>query len=278
MEWGTLVERQKNRGACSAPGGEVDAAAKNGAGDSIVRKTGLNYATVPVEGSKEAGSKELTMKKMTLAMVLLIGAPMAVCADVSKEEVKKLCAAGISNDVILSYVRSNGPVAKLSADDLLELKQAGANNALLAALLTGPTRATTPSPVYAPPVVPSDTYVPAPSSPVYSTIPSYGPSDIYDDYYPSVYYSGGYSAYCGPSLGLGFGYCGGFYGNRFRGFYGNSRFVRSFPGSGISRFAGGSFGHGQSVSSIGGGHSGFGGGHFGGGGAHGGGGGHGGHR
>jgi len=217
------------------------------------------------------------MKKMTLAVVLLISGPLAVFADVSKEDLKKLCAAGISNDVILSYVRSNGPLVKLSAEEVVELRQAGANNGLLVALLSTPSPASTVSPVYSPPVAPSVTYVPPPSSVVYSTIPS-DTSAVYDDFYPGAYYSPSYSAYGAPSFGIGCGYyggryCGSRYGNRYCGgfgVYGGTRFV-----GGFSTFGG------HYPANFGGGHPSFGGhtgGGFGGGSGHGGGGGHGGHR
>src|SRR5258707_14757989 len=77
------------------------------------------------------------MKKFAMALAILAALPLAAVAQVSKEDLKKLSAAGISDEVILSYVRSNGGVAKLSADDVIELKQAGASEKLLSTVLAG---------------------------------------------------------------------------------------------------------------------------------------------
>lgn len=105
------------------------------------------------------------MRKLTLSASLslfgLFG--LSAFADVTKEELKKLASAGVSEDVILSYIRTNGPVVKLSSDDLIELKQAGLGDKALAAAAAGtapaaPAPAPTPSPtvvesrVVAPPV------------------------------------------------------------------------------------------------------------------------------
>src|SRR5262245_19939343 len=79
----------------------------------------------------------MTMK--TLAMTLtFLALPLALAAQVTKEDIKKLTAAGISDEVILSYVKANGPVAKLSAEDVIELKQAGASEKLLSVILDSP--------------------------------------------------------------------------------------------------------------------------------------------
>ena len=78
------------------------------------------------------------MKTFALAFVLAGFAPACAFADVSKEEIRRLVAAGVSEDVVLSYVRQNGPVVRLSADDLVELKAAGAGDRILAALISNP--------------------------------------------------------------------------------------------------------------------------------------------
>src|SRR5579859_1334941 len=132
------------------------------------------------------------MKKMMLTLALLIGAPLTVFADVSKEDLKKLAAAGISDGVILSYVKANGPVAKLSPEDVIELKQAGVKESLLADALSVPRPAPRPSPTYVPPTT------------VYSTGQYYDPSVVYDDVYPGSYSYGDWG-YAYPSYGLGFG-------------------------------------------------------------------------
>lgn len=119
----------------------------------------------------------------TLSMVGLLALP--VFADVTKEDLKKLAAAGISEEVILSYIKANGPVSKLSVDDLVELKNAGLTEKVLAA-------AAAPPPV-SPQVVENRSY--------YST-PSYGsPSPYYSSYYSPYRYSSGsyYPSYYYPS-------------------------------------------------------------------------------
>src|SRR5262245_5591053 len=69
----------------------------------------------------------------TLAMLLCLAA--ASFADVGKEELKKLVQAGLSEDLILGYVHSKGPVARLSADDVIDLKKAGLSDSLLSKLI-----------------------------------------------------------------------------------------------------------------------------------------------
>ena len=71
------------------------------------------------------------MKKMLIAVAALGLVPAAAVADVSKEDLKKLAAAGISDEVILTYLRTHGPMLPLTADDLVELKQAGVSDRIL---------------------------------------------------------------------------------------------------------------------------------------------------
>jgi hypothetical protein len=161
------------------------------------------------------------MKMMTLTLAFLAGMPLALMAQVSKDDLKKLTAAGISDGVILSYVRSHGPVEKLSAEDVIELKKAGASENLLTALLGNAGAAARPSSA---PSAPAQAVSPAPSTTVvYETTPSYSPSVYYDGYYPA-YYSPWYSGYYGPWLGFGVyggrsfgGFRGGSFGGRFVG-------------------------------------------------------------
>ena len=61
------------------------------------------------------------MKRLMLVLGLLSSFPLALAAEVSKEELKMLASAGISDNVILSYVKTHGPVAKLSPEDIIEL-------------------------------------------------------------------------------------------------------------------------------------------------------------
>lgn len=154
------------------------------------------------------------MKKLALVLGLLAAAPLAASADVSKEDIKKLAAAGVGDEVILAFIRSNGPVVRLTADDIVELKQAGAGEKVLSALVGGagaPQKVQTQivekvveRPVY---VSSSPTYVVDPPSYYY---PSYyysnyaWPSTYYYSSYSSCYPRYSYSSYCGPRLGVSY--------------------------------------------------------------------------
>ena len=147
--------------------------------------------------------------KMAAAVLGVLGVlSMPVLADVTKEDLKKLTSAGISEEVILSYVKANGPMAKLSAQDLIDLKQAGASEKLLASVL-----AVSTAPVG--PAAPQDTrrsvvggqvYPPTTVPYVYDSTPYYyTPSTVYYSssspgyYYPRSYYSPSYSYSTWPS-------------------------------------------------------------------------------
>jgi hypothetical protein len=156
------------------------------------------------------------MKTMIATFGFLAALPLAAAAQVTKEDIKKLVAAGVSEDVVLTYVRANGPAPKLSADDIVELKQAGAGEKVLAALAAGTTSAPAPAPrtevvervVEKPVYVPQTTYVySTPSSSSYwcsshysydgchtyvRPIVTYG---YYSSWYPRHYYGGYYGGY-----------------------------------------------------------------------------------
>ncbi|HVE40623.1 MAG TPA: hypothetical protein VNM14_12080 [Planctomycetota bacterium] len=127
------------------------------------------------------------MNAIILALALL------AAGQVSKEDIKKLTAAGISDEVILSYVKANGGVARLSAEDVVELKQAGASEKLLTSILSNSApseQRVVERPVQNAPAPTTTTYVD--STPYY-----YTPSPVYasDYYYPSTYYYPYYSYY-----------------------------------------------------------------------------------
>jgi hypothetical protein len=65
----------------------------------------------------------------TLAAVFLLST--AAFADVTKEDLKKLAAAKISDSVVVAYVRAYGPMPRMSAQDLIELKSAGLSDKVL---------------------------------------------------------------------------------------------------------------------------------------------------
>ena len=145
------------------------------------------------------------MKNIGIAIAILAAAPLAASADVSKEDIKKLAGAGVGEEVILTFIRSNGPVARLTADDLIELKQAGASERVLTALAGGSAPAARPQvverqvervverPVYAP----ATTYV-YESPSYYTGYYPYWPNYYYSNCYPRYSYST-YSPRCGAS-------------------------------------------------------------------------------
>jgi hypothetical protein len=77
------------------------------------------------------------MTKILLTLALTGLVPVSAWADVSKEEIKRLLSAGVSEDVVLTFIQQHGPVAPLQSDDLVELRQAGAGDRVLSALLAG---------------------------------------------------------------------------------------------------------------------------------------------
>lgn len=67
----------------------------------------------------------------TLIVLLLMAVP--AMADVTKNDVKKLLDAKVSDSVIVEYVKTNAPV-RMTADDLASLKNAGATDNVLTVL------------------------------------------------------------------------------------------------------------------------------------------------
>jgi hypothetical protein len=138
------------------------------------------------------------MKRLLLALGMLCALGTAAFADIGKEELKKLARAGISDDVILSYVRSQGPVARLSADDVIELKAAGLSDGLLTTLVSlaepGASK-------------PAESSTPDSTAAATAKLRS-DPSVIYDGryYYPRSYFTSEYGAYCSPALGISVAY------------------------------------------------------------------------
>ncbi|HZE99312.1 MAG TPA: hypothetical protein VE981_20075 [Planctomycetota bacterium] len=192
------------------------------------------------------------MKKITLTLALLAGLPLALAAQVTKEDIKKLTTAGISDDVILSYVKANGGVARLSADDIIELKQAGASEKVLSVVLGQAPAAAPAYPQQQQQAPATQTYERAYSAPsttyVYDSNAYYTPSVSYSAYiggyypyyypysygygscYPRYYGYGGYGGYCAPRYSSGYyaprystGYCAPSYASS-RGYAGVSSY------------------------------------------------------
>ena len=95
-------------------------------------------------------------------------------AEVTKEDLQRLAAAGISDGVVLAYIRSHGPVPKLSAQDLIELKNAGVSNNVLERIAAGEPESKVEPPVANTPVRTEviERQVPAVSPPTVVYVPS----------------------------------------------------------------------------------------------------------
>src|SRR5437870_10523845 len=87
------------------------------------------------------------MKSWWTALFLLV-ASLQLLADVTKEEVRRLLDAHVSDPTIIAYVQKNGPMQPLSIEDVTELKKAGASDDVMRALLDAsrPSEAVIPSP------------------------------------------------------------------------------------------------------------------------------------
>jgi hypothetical protein len=138
------------------------------------------------------------MKRLLPTLAMLCALEAAAFADVGKEDLKKLAQAGVSDDVILSYVRSKGSIARLSADDIIELKTAGLSDGLLAKLVALPEPAAAGT---------AESSTPSSTAAATAKLLS-DPSVVFDGryYYPRSYFTSEYSAYCSPALGIGVAY------------------------------------------------------------------------
>ena len=109
---------------------------------------------------------------------------------VTKEDLRKLLDAGVSDQTIIEYIRSNGPAEPLSVEDVTDLKKAGASDSILRAML----EASRTSEAMTPSHPPADrstttTYYSYPSYSYSSYDPYYYP---YYSYYPSLSFSYSY--------------------------------------------------------------------------------------
>ncbi len=167
-------------------------------------------------------------------------------------EVEKLVKAKIGDDTIVAFVASSNTSYRLTASDLISLKEQGVSDRVLEAMLARQ-RTSSEAPQVAvaqaaPVVQQQQPAQPAPGQTVYpggpvpmqqqpTTIvvqqpaqtvvqPVYYPSTSYYGYAPSYYpysYGYGYSSYWYPSVGVSFGLgrgWGGYYGGHYGGGYG----------------------------------------------------------
>ena len=132
------------------------------------------------------------MKAFLSAALLFLGTSTAF-AVVTKDDVRKLLVAGISEETILHFIHRNAPSAPLSPEDITELKNAGAGDKVLNAMLEA-SKASASS--Y------SSESTPAPSITTYYS--SYSTYD-YPYYYPYSFYYPYYPYYYGyPFFSIGF--------------------------------------------------------------------------
>ena len=124
------------------------------------------------------------MKSTALVIAFLAAFPLAATAGVTKDDIKKLAENGISDGVIIAYIKANGPAPKLSADDILELKKAGVSDKVLETALAS-SKVVKPARTYTPPK--TTTYV------VQDYVPTYTyPRSYYYRSYPGYYYCPSY--------------------------------------------------------------------------------------
>jgi hypothetical protein len=146
---------------------------------------------------------------------------MAQALAPNTAEVVKLSQSGMSDDVVIAYVKNSQTSYNLSADDILALKNSGVSSPVVATMLIHDTALkskTTVAPVAvaAPPAAPVvQTPPPAPQPDVVVVPPpvTVVPAPAYyyydDDYW---YYSGGRWV-VRPSISLGFRFGGGGHGH-----------------------------------------------------------------
>lgn len=155
--------------------------------------------------------------KTLASLVLLAAAPGFAAAQATKEDLKKLAKSGVSEELIIAYIKANGYQGRPSSDDLIELKAAGIGDEVLTALLSPP-EAAPPATTVERPVVASGTWSVSVSnvSPASHYTPACRPyytgyisRPYYSPYYYGPYYYGRgchrpyYSTYCGSSYARG---------------------------------------------------------------------------
>jgi len=125
-----------------------------------------------------------------LALLLSLAWPLGLAAEVTKEDVLKLLASHSSDETLMVYIRRNAPARPLSTQDILDLRHAGASDAVITTLVES-SRAS-PEPGERPP----EGLVHSGPDTVLET-PEYYPYyyDYYPNYYPYLYTYPGFSFY-----------------------------------------------------------------------------------
>jgi len=124
---------------------------------------------------------------------------LLLSTGVTKEDVRRLLNAGVSERTIVEFIHRNAPAESLSVEEVMELKAAGATDAILTAMLEASrtTEAVTPSPSYSYGGS-SDSYS-YPSTTYSYSYPQYYSYPYANYYYPYSYpYSYPYYSYYRP--------------------------------------------------------------------------------
>jgi hypothetical protein len=77
---------------------------------------------------------------LVLAAALAFTPSAAAASNVTADDLVKLSAAGLNDDVLVALIESDGAVFKLSADDILTLRQRGLSQPVILAMLRTATR------------------------------------------------------------------------------------------------------------------------------------------
>jgi hypothetical protein len=113
-----------------------------------------------------------------LTALLTLTLPLSI----TKEDLRKLLDAGVGDQVIVEYIRSNGPAEPLSVEDVTELKKAGASDSVLRAMLDASRTSDAVTPT-----APKGTTTYSDSSSYSYSYPSYSYSYSYAPYYYPYY-------------------------------------------------------------------------------------------
>lgn len=147
-----------------------------------------------------------------MVMTVLMSGSALATGDVTVDDVKKLARAGISEETILAFLKANPPSFRPTAQDIVDLKEAGVTPKVLVYLLEpkggAHTHASTPASATASRETIRPVYVYSTPSAYDYAWPRYG----YWTYYPH-YYFGGY----GYGSHYGYGHHG--YGHRLGGWH-----------------------------------------------------------
>lgn len=72
---------------------------------------------------------------LLFAAILVLAPAAAAASNVSADDLVKLHAAGLNDDVLIALIESDGAVFKLSAEDILALRERGLSQKVILAML-----------------------------------------------------------------------------------------------------------------------------------------------